>query len=1851
MKKKHFRLACLMMAFMMVFTATPVWAVTVDENVVDTAIIEADLVDYEEIDYEYYKEVYYEDYEDVHYEEADYEDYEEVYYEEAHYEGYEDVHYEEEVVDAPPVVTVLSGEEIPIPDGYTVIMVSAGDNHSLALTCCCNGSSVWAWGDNSAGQLGDGTTVSRRIPVRVDIPNIEGVRVSSIAAGGSHSLALMSDGTVWAWGNNSAGQLGDGTTTNRHTPVIVPDTVLDAGGWVHSIAAGGSHSIAVLFDGRIWAWGDNSAGQLGDGTTTNRHLPVLVQMPVPEGVESIWIHSIAAGGSHSLAAVSDGTVWAWGSNSAGQLGDGTTTNRHLPVLVDMSGIELWPWVQSIAAGGSHSLAIVGGVMLAWGDNSAGQLGDGTTVNHQTPVLADISGIGGWLWGGGSIAAGGSHSALVPVMSVPIRADTEDMGQFGDNYSMPAEWELQAEAASLAAEASHDFGSIWGNAFAWGNNSAGQLGDGTTTNRPTLVRVEMPDAGVWVQSVAGGGRHSLAIANGRVWAWGGNNAGQVGNGTNVDRDTPVHIPLPPLPGGGNGGGDDGNGITYYVAFPDNNFRDFILADIIGQGRTADDIITPGDKIVMAAVKELHIASMGIADLTGLREYFTGLEILDVSDNVLTGTLDVSGIGLITLGISNNTDLEELDASNNQLIMLDVSNNTSLEELDASNNRLAELILYNNPSLEVLDVSNNYLEYLDLSGLVSEIEEDDTNPADNEKAGSDALLRLYVNNNRLEELDVSNSFNLTFINVNDNELEDLDVSNNAALQRLYAINNLLESLDLSENAALTRVDVRHNFMGTDRYESIDMGERTPWPTTLFDPQNPDDEVYTPLPDAILPVPGELGSFDKPIPISSPDDFQQMVNDGRYRYHHYRLEGDIELTESISGGEVHGILDGNGHTITLVGAEDDQGGARMMRSSLNNIDYNEDFPLIEISGNLTVMNLTLAYRGITPSRYNRRNNPRIDRGALIGRVSARREVVIRNLTSTVPYVHGGSNVGGLIGRVSNRSTVQIDNVTIKPNSYGEIPVIDGERRGSMWGNNVGGLIGRVSSRSSVMIRDSEVNATVTGEWHRVGGLIGHAVGISNVYIYRSYFTGNVTGRHNVGGLIGASSPLSVVSIAYSGAHGNITGRHNVGGIVGRSRRTRIFRSEFAGSVTAVSPTSRRAMFAGGIAGHISGTTRFPSIIRESEMRGSVTGSMAVGGIAGRAFRTTIVDCRHSIYGGSGSIISTTHNAGGIAGHTSRSYILRTYSDAVLIQAGSANIGNSGRNVGGIVGNAWRTNIRGNMALSASVGSVTNHHTVGRIAGNSNLNTRRNSSNNFATHGTALVRLNDGLSAARQTARLDGNTTLAGFADAKYRLAPFNTLRIGITHTVAVNNSLLTGTTLGLPTALRTAFAPVTFQNTAWDIAFYCQSDQSVWIAFDACNDCSHADRRYHFPILRQAGTGSSDRFTIVPGNVTIRQGQTFTGFSHSGLAAGETIVSFVVAPNMQSGIVEPSATPSLRVTGLAVGGPITLTATTSTGRTTQVNVTVITPPPTATPLHAPTLTDDSDMDNRAVGQVINPIAGREYRLRLHKEGVVGYIYEATSLNNHSYSFFNIIQQRGPGVYWVTAIAREAGRGWSEESPRSEYYFNLAVPTGLRWGDGGPFNISWNPVTNATRYEVELFELVDLDDPDHLDHPSDIIDINDPNTTTVDLLPVIHQRRDYFFRVTAFRDEGGRHFISPKSDISDHVLAALTLIENLHFLPDGYNGVRLNANTPNAATNQITLQANMLYIVEFGLGGNGSITVQVGSLPPFPLSVDPGSPVRALRIIHPNGFTGSINFNRVTHTADLASVRVFRVELVPFT
>jgi len=294
----------------------------------------------------------------------------------------------------------------------TMVAIASGREHAYALD---DTGRIWAWGDNRRGAVGDGSNSDRPTPVRLGLTN-----VAQIEAGHYHGIARRTDGTVWTWGYGGLGQLGLGNSANRNAPVRVPG-LTD----IVYVAAGRDMSYAVRANGTMMAFGGNIYGDVGDGTTTRRLSPVAVT-----GLTNVV--EVSGGRNHALVVRTDGSMWAWGRNSRGQLGLGNTSTQLTPVEVLSSGVA------HAHAGAEHSLAVMtNGTVRTWGRGQRGQLGLGTTSNRTTP-------------------------SAVPGLSGIV--------QVGDGRDQ-----------SFAMNADGD---LW----AWGYNDSGQLGDGTTTRRLSPVRI-------------------------------------------------------------------------------------------------------------------------------------------------------------------------------------------------------------------------------------------------------------------------------------------------------------------------------------------------------------------------------------------------------------------------------------------------------------------------------------------------------------------------------------------------------------------------------------------------------------------------------------------------------------------------------------------------------------------------------------------------------------------------------------------------------------------------------------------------------------------------------------------------------------------------------------------------------------------------------------------------------------------------------------------------------------------------------------------------------------------------------------------------------------------------------------------------------------------------------------------------------------------------------------------------------------------------------------------------------------------------------------------------------------------
>jgi alpha-tubulin suppressor-like RCC1 family protein len=374
---------------------------------------------------------------------------------------------EADVYDVPEVESCGPGDELD-----SVVQISAGSRHTCALIV---DGGVKCWGDNAYGQIGDGSTADRL--AAVDVVGL-GSLATAVAAGGRHTCAIMEGGGVMCWGDNSKGQLGNGSTTSSPHPV----SVQSLSGTVTAISLGDMHTCVLLDSGGVKCWGRSDEGQLGNGTFS----PNPNMFPVDVSGLSSGVWAIAAGVNHTCAVLTTGYVKCWGSNNNGQIGNGEVTNVNVPK--DVSTIA--GAAPDISGGGTQVTGYTCarrrlGSPMCWGDNTYGQLGDGTHDQRSSPV--PVSSLDEST---ARISAGGFHTCAV-------------------------------RGAAL---------------FCWGSNQFGQLGDGTTDDSdiPALIL-----AGV--SSVSLGQQHTCVLwPSGGVSCWGLNSDGQLGDGTATERHSPTSV---------------------------------------------------------------------------------------------------------------------------------------------------------------------------------------------------------------------------------------------------------------------------------------------------------------------------------------------------------------------------------------------------------------------------------------------------------------------------------------------------------------------------------------------------------------------------------------------------------------------------------------------------------------------------------------------------------------------------------------------------------------------------------------------------------------------------------------------------------------------------------------------------------------------------------------------------------------------------------------------------------------------------------------------------------------------------------------------------------------------------------------------------------------------------------------------------------------------------------------------------------------------------------------------------------------------------------------------------------------
>lgn len=353
-------------------------------------------------------------------------------------------------------------------------------------------------------------------------------RPAAAFLGDSNCYIIRNDGSMWAWGNNNNGQLGDGTAINRYAPVLIMNHSDLLGGnftGVTDLKSGLGYTLALKEDGTVWSAGANDFGELGDPGRVDKY--VFGQVPNVSAIAKI-----SAGESHAMAMSNDGTVWTWGENSFGQLGNGSNAVTRGPVhLNSLSNIR------SIAAGSGHSVATRGIETYAWGDNKYGQLGDNSTKRKHAPVLVPIKDVA-------DVAAGDYHTLALMDDSTVMAWGGNDYGQLGNSKvsvngsTLPVQVDRLRNVKQIAASGRYSMAlkydkTVW----AWGYNGNGVLGNWTADDNrhPEPEQIKGLYDIVSIQATPTG---CLAIdIYGNVWAWGDNNNGQLGDGTRISRYAP------------------------------------------------------------------------------------------------------------------------------------------------------------------------------------------------------------------------------------------------------------------------------------------------------------------------------------------------------------------------------------------------------------------------------------------------------------------------------------------------------------------------------------------------------------------------------------------------------------------------------------------------------------------------------------------------------------------------------------------------------------------------------------------------------------------------------------------------------------------------------------------------------------------------------------------------------------------------------------------------------------------------------------------------------------------------------------------------------------------------------------------------------------------------------------------------------------------------------------------------------------------------------------------------------------------------------------------------------------------
>jgi alpha-tubulin suppressor-like RCC1 family protein/PKD repeat protein len=739
------------------------------------------------------------------------------------------------------LLLVLSGFQIKAQCWKTI---AAGATNTFALK---TDGTLWGWGDNSLGQLGDGSYTNKNIPKKIGNANDWNI----VSVGTKFTIALKTDGTLWAWGSNYYGQLGDGTTTT----ITIPKQIGTANDW-QTIATGSGYTVALKKNGTLWTWGSNNYGQLGDGTTVRKINPVQI------GTSTDW-KTIAAGYGHTVAIKTDGSLWAWGDNDYGRLGDGTTTARTVPTRIGTST----DW-KTIAAGYDHTVAIkTDGSIWAWGLGTYGQLGRSTAQE-----------------------------------TIPTRIGTS------------TDWKTVGAGGDFTIALKTD-GTLWG----WGINSYGELGNGTNTNSKVPIQIGLVNN--W-QTIATSSAHTVVLkTDDSLWTWGQNSDSQLGDGTNSDKNVPIPIDCQGvftitaaqtnISCGGDSNGSasitsvsggttpysylwsNGETVAAITGLTAGNYS-CTITDAASLSITKSFTITQPTSVSFTTTSTNACNSNNNGSITGTATGGTAPYQYAISPNFVYQTSnifsnlsagaytvyvkDANGCinsNTITVNASNspaptantqtfnigatvanlqasginikwyNTNIGGTSLSTSTVLQTDKyyasqtvngceSTRTAIDVITQAytaytlipdinfENKLITLgidsgiadgkvLTSSIVSLQSLDVSSSSI--VDLTGIQDFLNLKELRCYANQLISlnvskNTALMYLSCSFNNLTTLDVSMNKGLTTLGCGNNQLTTLDISKNTALTNLGCLNNQLTALDVSKNSALTILDCSNN-----------------------------------------------------------------------------------------------------------------------------------------------------------------------------------------------------------------------------------------------------------------------------------------------------------------------------------------------------------------------------------------------------------------------------------------------------------------------------------------------------------------------------------------------------------------------------------------------------------------------------------------------------------------------------------------------------------------------------------------------------------------------------------------------------------------------------------------------------------------------------------------------------------------------------------------------------------------------------------------------------------------------------------------------------------------------------------